>query len=85
MGSWPLSRHVDRSKLRYLGHICRMPDVSLTKHMLFATHLAGVPLLHHCPKRRWIDCVRATLCELRVQHDGEWYWRAQDRAQWRAL
>eukprot|EP00955_Chlamydomonas_euryale_P071285 361016-Chlamydomonas_euryale.AAC.1 len=61
MGSWPLSRHVDRSRLRYLGHICRMPDGSLAKHMLFATQLAGVPLLHPRPKRRWIDCVKATL------------------------
>eukprot|EP00955_Chlamydomonas_euryale_P022388 236570-Chlamydomonas_euryale.AAC.2 len=68
MGSWPLSRHVDRSRLRYLGHICRMPDGSLAKHMLFATQLAGVPLLHHRPKRRWIDCARATLRELRVLH-----------------
>eukprot|EP00955_Chlamydomonas_euryale_P018499 196928-Chlamydomonas_euryale.AAC.1 len=30
VGSWPLRRHVDRSRLRYLGHICRMPDGSLT-------------------------------------------------------
>eukprot|EP00955_Chlamydomonas_euryale_P083320 363837-Chlamydomonas_euryale.AAC.10 len=49
VGSWPLSRHVDRSRLRYLGHIS-------TKHMLFATQLAGVPLLYHCPRRWWIDC-----------------------------
>eukprot|EP00955_Chlamydomonas_euryale_P001380 16186-Chlamydomonas_euryale.AAC.1 len=40
---------------------------------------------HHRPRRRWIDCARATLRELHVLHDGEWYWRAQDRAQWRAL
>eukprot|EP00955_Chlamydomonas_euryale_P050441 354551-Chlamydomonas_euryale.AAC.22 len=62
-----------------------MPDGSLTKHMLFATQLAGVPLLHHRPRRRWIDCAKATLRELRVLHDGGWYWRAQHRAQWRAL
>eukprot|EP00955_Chlamydomonas_euryale_P007256 76876-Chlamydomonas_euryale.AAC.1 len=55
MGSWPLRRHMDRSRLRYLGHICRMPDGSLTEHMLFATQLAVVPLLHHRPRRRWID------------------------------
>eukprot|EP00955_Chlamydomonas_euryale_P008406 89423-Chlamydomonas_euryale.AAC.1 len=71
MGSWPLSRHVDRSRLRYLGHICRMPDVSLTEHMLFATPLAGVPLLHHRLRRQWIDCARATLRELCVLHGGE--------------
>eukprot|EP00955_Chlamydomonas_euryale_P039910 351542-Chlamydomonas_euryale.AAC.7 len=62
-----------------------MPDGSLAKHMLFATQLAGVPLLHHHPRRRWINCARATLRELRVLHGGEWYWQAQDRAQWRAL
>eukprot|EP00955_Chlamydomonas_euryale_P032403 340667-Chlamydomonas_euryale.AAC.1 len=50
VGSW-LSRHMDRSRLRYLGNICRMPDGSLTKHNLFATQLAGVPLLHHRPRR----------------------------------
>eukprot|EP00955_Chlamydomonas_euryale_P107894 365808-Chlamydomonas_euryale.AAC.1 len=53
--------------------------------MLIATQLVGVPLLHHGPRRRWIDCARATLRELHVLHDGEWYWRAQGRAQWRAL
>eukprot|EP00955_Chlamydomonas_euryale_P035744 350223-Chlamydomonas_euryale.AAC.1 len=62
-----------------------MPDGSLAKHMLFATQLAEVPLLHHRPRWRWIDCARATLWELRVLPGGEWYWRAQDRAQWRAL
>eukprot|EP00955_Chlamydomonas_euryale_P016529 176705-Chlamydomonas_euryale.AAC.1 len=62
-----------------------MPDGSLAKHMLFATQLAGVSLLHHRPKRRWIDCARATLRMHHVLHGGEWYWQAQDRAQWRAL
>eukprot|EP00955_Chlamydomonas_euryale_P026996 284400-Chlamydomonas_euryale.AAC.1 len=62
-----------------------MPDGSLAKHMLFATQLTGVPLLHHRPKRRWCDCARVTLRELCVLYGGEWYWRAQDRAQWRAL
>eukprot|EP00955_Chlamydomonas_euryale_P100434 365283-Chlamydomonas_euryale.AAC.6 len=61
------------------------PGLPPNTHTHTHSRMAGVPLLHHRPKQRWTDCARATLTELRVLHGGEWYWRAQDRARWRAL
>ena len=42
-----LRKHLLQRRMEHLGHVARMPDSCITKHMLFASGISGSPLHPH--------------------------------------
>ena len=67
-------------KLRWLGHLARMSDNRLLKHVLFGV-MEG-PGIRGTTIKSWTEHVKEDLHCLGLQYS--WYRKAQDRAGWRA-
>ncbi len=77
-----LSRH----RLRWLGHLARMPDGRWAKQLLFAHDVPGGARRVGRPRAVWADSVRADLADRQgVLAGRNWYDVAQDRAAWQAV
>ena len=75
-----VSNIVSHRRLRWLGHLARMPDERLPKRVLFG-HMDGSGVRGNSQKQ-WVDYVREDL-----QFAGlsfTWWRKSQDRAVWRA-
>ena len=75
-----VSNIVSYRRLRWLGHLARMPDERLPKRVLFG-HTDGSGVRGKSQKQ-WVDYVREDL-----QFAGlsfTWWRKSQDRAGWRA-
>ena len=67
-------------RLRWLGHVARMPPSRTPKQVLFGERTDTRP--RHGPRKRWRDVVAADTALLGVD---DWYSAAQKRREWSAL
>ena len=88
-GAPPLRRHIAQCRMRYLGHLARMPPGSLPRDMLMACGIQGLP-----PpgggRRRLQRLSQAVTSVNRLETDppidtSQLVQLAQDRARWREL
>lgn len=75
-----VSNIVSHRRLRWLGHLARMPDERLPKNVLFG-HMDGSGLRGYSQKQ-WVDYVREDLQIAGLSYT--WCRKSQDRAGWRA-
>ena len=75
-----VSNIVSHRRLRWLGHLARMPDERLPKRVLFG-HMDGSGLRGRSQKQ-WMDYVREDLHFAGLSIT--WWRKSQDRAGWRA-
>ena len=79
----PLPRLLAQRRLRWLGHMLRMPGELPTKHLLFFTPTAsGWRRPRGRPHTRWMDVVAEDLNQLGISMDDASE-LAQDRPSWR--
>ena len=71
---------VVKRRLRWLGHIARMPTDRLPKKVLYGELVEKLP--QHGPKLRWRDRVKSDLMATGIGID-HWFDMAQDRGEWR--
>ena len=70
------------NRLRWLGHVCRMPEERLPRQVLFSELSTGKRKRGRQHKR-WKDCIKE---DLKLFNMGvDWYKSSQDRNVWRAL
>ena len=82
-GLAPITSFVRAQRLRWAGHVARMPADNPARRAL-----DGVPEGRRPPGRprmRWVDCVRNDLTILGVDGADNWRNLAQDRRRWRLL
>ena len=75
-----VSNIVSHMRLRWLGHLARMPDERLPKRVLFG-HMDGSGLRGKSQKQ-WVNYVREDLQIAGLSYT--WWKKSQDRAGWRA-
>ena len=81
-----LSELLRRHRLRWLGHLARMPRDRWAKQLLFAHEVPGGVRRVGRPNRVWADSVREDLANRQGMLGGrDWYSVAQDRAAWQAV
>jgi hypothetical protein len=71
---------VRATRLRWLGHVWRMPDSRLPRQVLFGEILGKRP--QGGQRQRWKDCVKADLIQFGIPTEG-WSDIAADRDKWR--
>ena len=69
-------------RLRWLGHVARMPDIRHPKKLLFGWLPQKCPA--HGAKLRWRDKVHRDLKQCKIS-ELSWYMEAQDHTRWRAI
>jgi hypothetical protein len=75
-----------RHRLRWLGHLARMPSDRWAKQLLFAHEVPGGVRRVGRPDRVWADSVREdVVCRQGVLGGRDWFPMAQDRAAWHAV
>ena len=79
----PITSFIRSQRLRWAGHVARMPDGELVKEVARGTPFGRRPPGR--PKMRWSDNIRADLTLLGVQNPEDWWLIAQVRQQWRHL
>jgi hypothetical protein len=73
---------IRQRRMRWLGHVARMGEERIPKRMLFGW--LEHPRPAHGVKRRWKDVVADDLKRYGLK-ESEWYQKAQDREEWKAL
>ncbi|XP_078732581.1 mitochondrial tRNA-specific 2-thiouridylase 1 isoform X1 [Lampetra fluviatilis] len=81
-GQSPIGELLRQARLRWLGHVARMPSHRMPKQLLFS-RIEGAKRARHGLEKRWSDVVQENV-ELSGLAD-DWYQRCQDRPQWRRL
>ena len=79
----PITSFIRAQRLRWAGHVARLPDDSLVKRVCMGRPLGRRPPGR--PRLRWEDNVRSDLALLGVGDPGAWHQHAQDRRRWRQL
>ena len=79
----PITSFIRAQRMRWAGHVARMPDGELVKEVARGTPDGRRPPGR--PKMRWADNIRSDLALLGVQNPEDWWIIAQDRQQWRLL
>ena len=69
-------------RLRFLGHVGRMPLERWPKMMLFASEVPGLSRPAGRPALTWPHAADSDLSEAAI---SAWFEKCQDRAQWRTL
>ena len=82
-GLAPITSYISSQRLRWAGHVARLPDGSLVKEVARGTPFGRRPPGR--PRQRWSDNVIADLAALDVQNPEDWWDHAQDRRQWKLL
>ena len=82
-GLRPITSHIRSQRLRWAGHVARLPDDSLVKTVAKNKPLGRRPVGR--PRMRWEDNVRNDLALLDVANPEDWWELAQDRQAWRHL
>jgi hypothetical protein len=81
-----LSELLRRHRLRWLGHLARMPNERWAKQLLFAHEVPGGSRRVGRPSVVWAGLVREDLANRQVVLAGRsWCTVAQDRAAWKAV
>ena len=73
--------YVRAVRLRWAGHVARMPEENLCKRYMLGRPEGRRPVGR--PRLRWLDAVRRDLRQMGVEED--WMQLAQDRRRWRTL
>ena len=76
-GLAPITSFVRAQRLRWAGHVARLPDGSMTKEVARGTPFGPRPPGR--PRSRWADNVRADLAALDVPNPEDWWNLAQDQ------
>ena len=79
----PITSYVRSQRLRWAGHVARLPDGSVVKEVT-----RGLPFGHRPPGRprmRWADNLHSDLRLLGIDDPEQWWQLAQDRQRWRQL
>ena len=71
------------ARLRWTGHVTRMPDEHLPKKILYGELQVGT-LSHGGQKKRYKDTLKASLKDFNIPTES-WEQIAQDRTMWRGL
>ena len=79
----PITSYIRAQRLRWAGHVARMPDHELAKQVALGTPHGRRPPGR--PKMRWSDNVRNDLRLLNVANPEDWWIHAQDRRRWKNL
>ena len=74
---------VSAQRLRWAGHVARMPPGSMLRLAMDGVPEGRRPVGR--PRMRWEDCIRKDLQQLGVNDPVQWRHIAQDRAEWRRL
>ena len=82
-GLKPITSFVSAQRLRWAGHVARLPDDDVMKQVTRSLPHGRRPPGR--PRMRWEDNLRSDLAMLGVQHPESWWDLAQDRRQWRTL
>jgi len=84
----PMTATLRQHRLRWLGHMARMPDTRLPKQLLFATSPgsdgSGARRVMGGPAKTWNRTALESLRELGLE-DGQWMRVCMDRGGWEAL
>ena len=79
----PITSFIRAQRLRWAGHVARMPDDDLVKQVSRGTPYGRRPPGR--PRKRWEDNIRADLTLLGVPNPQDWWDLAQNRREWRHL
>ena len=79
----PITSYVRSQRLRWAGHVARMPADSLLRRVLDGRPAGRRPPGR--PRLRWTDCVRSDLALLGIPNPDDWMEMALDRQRWRTL
>ncbi len=82
-GILPMNELLMQKNLRWAGHVARMKEERIPKHILFSQLVSGKRSVGR-PKLRYKDTVKRNLKEKSIPPDS-WYQLAQDRRKWRNL
>ena len=73
---------LQKSQIRWAGHVTRMPDTRLPKQLLYGELQEG-KRSRGCPRKRFKDSLKASLKVFGINTES-WESDAQDRQQWRS-
>ena len=80
-----ISQLIFQARLRWLGHLGRLPDTRLCKQILFAGTVPGQPRPRGKPRRRWNELVSDDVKELNLTGRARWHEVCMQREQWRSV
>ncbi|XP_051996950.1 cell death activator CIDE-3 isoform X1 [Xyrauchen texanus] len=81
-GQSPIGELLRQARLRWLGHVARMPGNRMPKQLLFG-RIEGAKRVQHGLEKRWSDVVQEDLELSGLAAD--WYQQCQDQSLWRRL
>ena len=76
----PIDRYVIRQRLRWAGHVRRMPDCRIPKKVMFG-NLVGGKKCKGRPLKTWIDCFEEDLERIKLNR-WNWFKKAEHRLAW---
>ena len=82
-GMMSIEAHITKARLRWAGHVVRMPDTRLPKMILYSELTSGVRRPGG-PLKRFKDCLRVSLNDCNIPLLN-WEALAADRNAWRLL
>ena len=85
-GVAPLKMYISRNRLRWLGHLFRLPDDRLAKQVLFGTLDDSNGRGKGAPRLSWIDCIYKDIEAAGISSLGtKFRKKVLDKSKWREL